>query len=345
MTATLTQKHDRIENAFAFRKLDASQDSEPRKTLYRSTKIAELDEANRTCRIVVTTNPVEVDLVGDKGKADTIIEVVESWDLDRFERNPVLLWAHKADEPPVGICNEVEAGDFGLRMRGKLMSKDANPRSEQLWHALKGGLIRVVELGFEAGEERWEERDGKRLRVISNANLFEISFVAVAKTSLDGGASDKRAEPAPDERRLRFRPGITEDGKSTLDESRERSRSSTTTEKESEKTMSFSQKMDALAEGAKSDLEYAEAVNRHNEQNAWRRSLGQPVPEMPTRSRFDSDDPARFRPAYMMGSGPVERRHLDAYPLLRGARGELPTEQQALFEREHDAWKRSLGLI
>ena len=100
------------------------------------------------------------------GKCIRILEAIESWDLSRFVTNPVLLWSHKSDEFPVGTGKDIEAGDFGLKMRGQIASKEANPLSEQLYAALKEELVRAVSVGFDVIEERWEEWEGKRLRVV-----------------------------------------------------------------------------------------------------------------------------------------------------------------------------------
>src|SRR5262245_59555228 len=38
----------------------------------------------------------------------------EGWDLANYKRNPVVLWAHKYDEPPIGRAVAISADPSGL---------------------------------------------------------------------------------------------------------------------------------------------------------------------------------------------------------------------------------------
>lgn len=317
---------------------EATTRAEPRPArASRSFPISDVDEATRSVSILASTpNPVEVDWVNEDGKTVQILEAIESWDLSRFEKNPVLLWAHDSEGFPVGTGDDVEVGDFGLKMRAKIASKEANPLSEQLWNALKEKLVRAVSVGFESGEERWEEWEGKRLRVISNAILLEVSFCSLPKDEDAGVVPDSRAKDADthpqwlddvrmvaaglpktftnDDHRKRFWPmAIDENGDEPMN----------------------STKMDAA-----DPVEYAREQNRRREQNAHRVALGLPVaqPDLPPQPRFDAADQSRFLPAYRRGGAvPPEAR-----PVAYGARGDLPPAQQAMVERERGAHRRAL---
>src|SRR5688572_10224201 len=152
----------------------------------RIIQVGGVDELTRSVPILASTaNPVEVDYVGPDGKCVRILEAIESWDLERFLTNPVLLWSHKSEDFPVGLGEDVEAGDFGLKMRGWIAEKEANPQSEQLYNALKVKLVRTVSVGFDVVEERWEEWEGKPLRVVK-AKLFEVSFCSIPKDERAG---------------------------------------------------------------------------------------------------------------------------------------------------------------
>jgi HK97 family phage prohead protease len=155
-------------------------------TSRRIIQVAGVDELTRSVPILASTaNPVEVDYVDKDGNCVRILEAIESWELERFLSNPALLWSHKSDEMPVGNGEDVEAGDFGLKMRAVIGSKEANPFAEQLYHALKEKLVRAVSVGFDVVEERWEEWQGKPLRVVK-ANLHEVSFCSVPKDQRAG---------------------------------------------------------------------------------------------------------------------------------------------------------------
>src|SRR5215475_4217825 len=60
---------------------------------------------NRTLRFTISTAAVDRDL-------DTI--AVAGWKLDNFVRNPVVLWAHRADEPPIGKAVDIGRDDTRL---------------------------------------------------------------------------------------------------------------------------------------------------------------------------------------------------------------------------------------
>jgi HK97 family phage prohead protease len=103
--------------------------------------IERVDE--RTLRFTISTGIVDRDM-------DTV--AVAGWQLDNFARNPVVLWAHRADAPPIG-----KAIDFG-RDDNRLFSAvqfipgegfgDAGELAEEIYRLYAGGFLAATSVGF-----------------------------------------------------------------------------------------------------------------------------------------------------------------------------------------------------
>lgn len=126
--------------------------------------LGSIDPASRSVRIVAST-PAPVDG-----------EALVSWDLERFLKNPCILWAHDADDFPIGIADDVKVTPKGLTMRVRFASVQANPLAEQVWTGVQEGLIRAVSVGFEPGAPT-QLPDGTIER--TKNVLLEVSFVPV----------------------------------------------------------------------------------------------------------------------------------------------------------------------
>jgi HK97 family phage prohead protease len=98
---------------------------------------------DRTLRFTISTACVDRDL-------DCIS--VEGWQLDNFAKNPVVLWAHRADEEPIG-----KAIDFG-RDNNRLFSAvrflpaegygRASDRAESIYALARDGYLSATSVGF-----------------------------------------------------------------------------------------------------------------------------------------------------------------------------------------------------
>lgn len=171
--------------------------------------VAGVDLAARTVEIIASTGqPVE----GER---------LTTWHLDRFQKNPAILWGHDMNALPIGTAEEMDQTPEGLRMRVRFASKEANPLAEQVLLGAYEGIVRAVSVGFERGEGR-ELPDGTTER---SAELLEVSFVAVGKDE-DAGTSALNPDAAsgegdehddePDEQRRR-RLGLSPRGRSEDD--------------------------------------------------------------------------------------------------------------------------------
>ncbi len=139
----------------------------------KTFKLGPPDFANRTVPVLAsTTDPVP--------NPDGGSEALVSWDLTRFEKNPVILWSHDDKQLPVGKAVELGYSPDGLAMLIKIASADANPFAQFLWNSILEETVRAVSVGFEPGEVvSVTKEDGEKVTSRKANVLFEVSFVSV----------------------------------------------------------------------------------------------------------------------------------------------------------------------
>lgn len=113
-------------------------------------------------RVLASTNAVDRqgDVVDQNG-----------WDLKNFLLNPVILWAHKYDELPVGKAISTNVGADGLEIEFEFAPASANAKAEEVRQLFDGGFLNAVSVGFIP-----KERNGN---TITKAELLEVSIVPV----------------------------------------------------------------------------------------------------------------------------------------------------------------------
>lgn len=148
-------------------------DPKPGEHQNRAAVIRSLDKEKRTIDVVASTEAVDAH--------GTVI--VQDWNLDRFNANPVILWAHNAtlgmDELPVGKALRCEVVNGQLEATIQFAGAEVNPRAEQVWQAYSQEFLRAVSVGFNPGSYRWEEREGREVLVFFDNELLEISCVPI----------------------------------------------------------------------------------------------------------------------------------------------------------------------
>lgn len=98
---------------------------------------------------------------------------VDGWVLEDFKRNPVILWGHNAQEPPIGTAEKI--GYRTVNGSKKLVFEpkfhNVTQRAREIGEMVKAGLINTVSVGF------------LPLKMVENKfvkqHLLEISFVSV----------------------------------------------------------------------------------------------------------------------------------------------------------------------
>lgn len=129
-----------------------------------------IDEAARTVDFIASTDAV-----------DTYDEIVDqgTWELDIYRANPVVLFAHKSRELPIGKSVDVAVRNGRLECRIQFATEDMNPEAERVWKLIKGQFLRAVSVGFIPRDVKWEKRDGRDVFVLYGNSLREISVTPV----------------------------------------------------------------------------------------------------------------------------------------------------------------------
>lgn len=126
--------------------------------------------ASRSARFVASSETV-----------DSYGEIVEqSWVLDRFKTNPVVLYNHMrfGSDLPIGTA-EVEMVRGQLECVITFASEKANPMAERCWALVQENVLRAVSVGFRPRTVRTEVRDGEDVIVLAQNELYEISVTPI----------------------------------------------------------------------------------------------------------------------------------------------------------------------
>jgi HK97 family phage prohead protease len=109
-------------------------------------------EGDRTLRFTISTGVVDRD-------RDTIS--VAGWQLDAFRKNPVVLWAHNAWDPPVGRALEVGQTADRLSAAVQFLDDatygDASKFADAIYKLARDGYLSATSVGFRPIE--WDFTD------------------------------------------------------------------------------------------------------------------------------------------------------------------------------------------
>ncbi|MCG3177498.1 MAG: hypothetical protein MOGMAGMI_02472 [Candidatus Omnitrophica bacterium] len=131
--------------------------------------------------------------------------------LDRYEKNPVVLWGHDLNQPPVANCVSIEAQD-GEGLLAVSRFHNLTERSRDTWELYRLGIMRGWSVGFlylwENDEAPWRYDSTRDAFVVHAWELYEYSTVTVpanadaltraAGEGLDAAARMLRAAGLPD---------------------------------------------------------------------------------------------------------------------------------------------------
>lgn len=138
------------------------------------------DAEDRTVRVVASTNAI--DSYGD------IVE--QSWRLDRYKANPVVLWNHNRsggffgggapeDTLPIGYAKDVEVVAGKLEATLVFVDEKASPLAERVYQGFRQGSIRAVSVGFRPNNVKAEKINGREIYRLSDNELYEISATPI----------------------------------------------------------------------------------------------------------------------------------------------------------------------
>jgi HK97 family phage prohead protease len=106
-------------------------------------------------------------------------EIVEqSWDLERFAKNPIVLWQHDRREP-IGTAENVRVEGGALKATLVIAPEGVSKEADKAWSLYEAGILRAVSVGFAPRDIRYEKRNGVEVAVLANNELREISIVSL----------------------------------------------------------------------------------------------------------------------------------------------------------------------
>jgi HK97 family phage prohead protease len=142
-----------------------------------------------TVRFVASTG--NVDRQGDTVNPD-------GWELAEFQANPVVMFAHLYDAPPIGRAVNVESRGGKLYADIEFMPKHLNEFADQIHGMVRGGWLSGISVGFRPIEHRYN--DTRKGFDFQRQALLELSIVPVpalaeglALRGLGLGAVERRA--------------------------------------------------------------------------------------------------------------------------------------------------------
>jgi hypothetical protein len=74
---------------------------------------------------------------------------IAAWKLGNYERNPVFLWAHQSDEPPIGRVAEVVDQKGFLRGAVEYAERDVYPFADTIFQLVRGGFLNAVSVSWD----------------------------------------------------------------------------------------------------------------------------------------------------------------------------------------------------
>lgn len=103
---------------------------------------------------------------------DEIVEV-EGWDLKNFKSNPVILYGHKHDEPPIGKATRVWVDKTGKSpvLKFKAVLTDATQRAKEIKQLMAEGIMKTFSVSFKAIDAEDNRFTKQELLEISAVNV------------------------------------------------------------------------------------------------------------------------------------------------------------------------------
>ncbi len=119
---------------------------------------------------------------------DKELILAEAWNLEDYQKNPVICLGHDYRQAPVGKCLWIKkVPGEGLRFKMKFAP---TPVGQELYQLYKGGFMSAFSVGFMPREGGWKEHepvegssDPAQRRTYTDVDLLEISAVSVPSCS------------------------------------------------------------------------------------------------------------------------------------------------------------------
>jgi HK97 family phage prohead protease len=123
-----------------------------------------------------------LEFVGSTEKWDRDDEIILSsaWMLDHYRQNPVVLFAHDHYQPPIGKTTSVGVNKDGeLKFKVKFAEPEVYGFADTVYKLYKNGYMNAVSVGLMPLEWEYGKSAEEPYRVITKAELYELSMVPV----------------------------------------------------------------------------------------------------------------------------------------------------------------------
>lgn len=116
---------------------------------------------------------------GSDETRDRVGEVIEvsGWETTQYMKNPVFLWAHNYDQPPIGKANAVYQDGKALKFDIEFAPAEVYPFADTIYKLYKGGYLSAVSVGFIPRDQTVDTETYDRKT--HEAELLELSAVPV----------------------------------------------------------------------------------------------------------------------------------------------------------------------
>ena len=131
------------------------------------SEIKGIDEKERTITAYVST-----------GATDRMNESVDpdGVDMSRYRKNPVVLWAHNYEMPPIGKSVWIKKDGAGILSK---MQFAPTPFAQEIFDLYKGGFLKAFSIGFIPKETEQGDGEKKPRWTYKKSELLEYSAVPV----------------------------------------------------------------------------------------------------------------------------------------------------------------------
>lgn len=167
-----------------------------KKTKLFTHAVKSIDEEARKATFVISTD--------EKDRTGEVVE--QSWDLENYKKNPIVLFGHDASKPGyvLGKATEIVSdkdGDKNITLGTVQFAEEGTSEdADTVWKLVKQGILRTVSVGFIPHTfKKLADDDGTD--VLADNELLEFSIVpipanpsAVALALGDGSIEEKDAK-------------------------------------------------------------------------------------------------------------------------------------------------------
>jgi hypothetical protein len=136
---------------------------------------------------VVGENEVLVVISTDKQARDEHIFMPAGAQLENYRKNPVVLWSHDDEEPPIGRGEDVTVNDHEITARVIFPDAGISPEADKIRGLVKANFIHSVSVGMDPIET--EPLDPKKPRGGQRVLKWELLEFSFCNVPVDTGSS------------------------------------------------------------------------------------------------------------------------------------------------------------